>query len=168
MTDDTSLPFSFPAIQAKKVTTAFRWRSFGARQSSPPRSPHRRLLVDADRARRHSQSPRIGHCRVRDPASSSLENRSPCRRDHEPHSPCVRRGMSRSRPDPLLTRRAAAARSLTGGAARPLRSTHPSNVLQSTGRQAVKNRRQSCAPRQRRCAVASIGPEDPTLTSRTG
>jgi hypothetical protein len=83
-------------------------------------SPHRRLLADADRARRHSQSPGIGHCRVRDAASSSLENRRPCRRDHEPHSPCVRRGMSRGRPNPQLARRAAAARSLTGGACAPL------------------------------------------------
>jgi Transposase DDE domain group 1 len=38
----------------------------------------------------------IGHCRVRDATSSSLENRRPGRRDHEPHSPRVRRGMSRS------------------------------------------------------------------------
>ncbi|MHC2575418.1 hypothetical protein ACVI1J_002930 [Bradyrhizobium diazoefficiens] len=37
----------------------------------------------------------------------------PCGRDLEPHSPCVCRGMSRSRPDPLLARRAAPARSVT-------------------------------------------------------
>jgi len=92
----------------------------GARQPGPPRVPHRRLLADADRARRHSQSPGIGHCRVRDAASSSLESCCPCRRDHEPHSPCVRRGMSRGRPDPLLARRAAPARSLTDGACAPL------------------------------------------------
>src|SRR6476469_2074624 len=46
--------------------------------------------------------------------------------------------MSRSRPDPQLARRAAAARSLTGGACAPVRPTHPSSALQSTGRQAVK------------------------------
>ena len=46
--------------------------------------PYRRLLVDADRARRHSQSPGIGHSRVCGAASSALENRCPCRRDHEP------------------------------------------------------------------------------------
>ena len=80
----------------------------------------------------------------------------------------ARRGMSRSRPDPLLARRAAAARSLTGGACAPVRPTHPSSALQSTGRQAVKSRRQSCAPRQRRCAAASIGPKNRTLTNRTG
>jgi hypothetical protein len=45
--------------------------------------------------------------------SSSLENRRPGRRDYQPHSPCVRCGVSRSRPDPQLARRAAAARSLT-------------------------------------------------------
>ncbi|MEY9418199.1 hypothetical protein ABIF69_004641 [Bradyrhizobium japonicum] len=67
----------------------------------------------------HSQSPGIGRCRVRDAASSSLENRCPCGRDHEPHSPCVCRGMSRSRPDPRLAKRVAAARSLTGGASAP-------------------------------------------------
>ena len=93
-----------------------------------------------------------GHCRVCDPASSSLENCSPCRRDHEPHSPCVRRGMFRSRLDPRLARRAAAARPLTGGASAPVRPTHPSSALQSTARQAVKSRRQSCALRQRRCS----------------
>jgi hypothetical protein len=53
-------------------------------------------------------------------------------------------------PDPLLARRAAATRSLTGGASTLVRPTHPSSALQSTGRQAVKSRRQSCAPRQRR------------------
>jgi len=74
--------------------------------------------------------------------------------------------MSRSRPDPLLARRAAAARSLTGGACAPVRPTHPSSALQSTGRQAVKSRRQSCAPRQRRCAAASILPK--TALSRIG
>ena len=68
--------------------------------------------------------------------------------------------MSRIRPDPLLARRAAAARSLTGGASAPVRPTHPSSALQSPGRQAVKSRRQSCAPRQRRCAAASIGPKN--------
>jgi hypothetical protein len=71
----------------------------------------------------------------------------------------VRRGMSRSRPDPLLAKRAAAARSLTGGACAPVRPTHPSSALQSTGRQAVKSRRQSCVHRQRRCAAASIRPK---------
>ncbi|MGY4501241.1 hypothetical protein ACVWYH_005172 [Bradyrhizobium sp. GM24.11] len=81
--------------------------------------------ADADRARRDSQSPGTGHSRVRDAASSSLENRCPCRRDLEPHSPCVCRGMSRSRPDLRLARRAAAARSLTGGASAP-RSPNPS------------------------------------------
>src|ERR1019366_5653937 len=86
---------------------------FGARQPGPPRAPHRRLLADADRARRHSQSPGIGHCRVRDAASSSLENRRPCRRDHEPRAPRLRRCMSRSRPLPQLARRAAPARSVT-------------------------------------------------------
>ena len=101
-------------------------------------------------------------------AARRLENRSPCRLDHQPHSPCVRRGMSRSRPDPLLARRAAAARSLTGGASAPVRPTHPSSALQSTGRQAVKSRRQSCAPRQRRCAATSIGSKSSTLTNRTG
>ena len=141
---------------------------FGARQPGPSRAPYGRLLADADRARRHSQSPGIGHCRVRDAASSALENRRPCRRDHEPHSPCVRRGMSRSRPDPLLAWRAAAARSLTGGACAPVRPTHPSSALQSTGRQAAKSRRQSYAPRQMRCAAASIGPKNRTLTNRTG
>ena len=85
----------------------------GARQSSPSRSPHRRLLVDADRARRHSQSPGIGHCRVRDAASAPLENRRPCRRDHQPRAPRLRRGLSRSRPLPRLARRAVAARSIT-------------------------------------------------------
>ncbi|MGY4426591.1 hypothetical protein ACVWY2_009040 [Bradyrhizobium sp. JR6.1] len=35
------------------------------------------------------------------------------RRDREPHSPCVRRGMPRSRPLPQLARRAARARSVT-------------------------------------------------------
>ena len=80
---------------------------FGARQSSPPRSPHRRLLADADRARRHSQSPGIGHCRVRDAASSALENRRPCRRDHEPHSPafaaaCPEADLIRGLPGALL------------------------------------------------------------------
>ncbi|MHC2386590.1 hypothetical protein ACVIU7_004502 [Bradyrhizobium liaoningense] len=105
---------------------------------------------------------------VRDAASSALENRRPCRRDHEPHSPCVCRGMSRSRPDLRLARRAAAARSLTGGASAPVRPTHPSSALQSTGRQAAKSRRQSCAPRQTRCAAASIGPKSRTLTNRTG
>ncbi|MGY4464311.1 hypothetical protein ACVWYI_008324 [Bradyrhizobium sp. LB13.1] len=54
-----------------------------------------------------------------------VETRCPCRRDHEPHSPCVCRGMSRSRPDLRLARRAAAARSLTGGASAP-RSPNPS------------------------------------------
>ncbi len=34
-----------------------------------------RLLVAADRARRHSQSPGISHCRVRDAASRLLKNR---------------------------------------------------------------------------------------------
>ena len=93
---------------------------FGARQSSPPRSPHRRLLVDADRARRHSQSPGIGHCRVCNAASSPLENRCPAvvettSRGHSP--PAVRRCCRPgSRPLPQLARRAAAARSLTGGA----------------------------------------------------
>ena len=101
----------------------------------PSRAPHRRLLVDADRTRRHSQGPGIGHRRVRDAASSSLENRSPRRRDNEPHSPCVRRGMSRSRPLPQFARCAAAARSVTGGASAPVRPTYPSSALQSTGRQ---------------------------------
>ncbi|WP_283808521.1 hypothetical protein [Bradyrhizobium japonicum] len=51
--------------------------------------------------------------------AESLETRCPCGRDHEPHSPCVRCGMSRSRPDPRLARRAAAAQSLTGGGSAP-------------------------------------------------
>ena len=55
-----------------------------------------------------------------------------------------------------------------GGACAPVRPTHPSSALQSTGRQAVKSRRQSCAPLQRRCAAASIGPKNSTLTNRTG
>ncbi|WP_461318294.1 nuclear transport factor 2 family protein [Bradyrhizobium barranii] len=76
--------------------------------------------------------------------------------------------MSRSRPDLRLARRAAAARSLTGGASAPVRPTHPSSALQSTGRQAAKSRRQSYAPRQTRCAAASIGPKSRTLTNRTG
>ena len=71
-----------------------------------------------------------------------------------------------SRPDPQLARRAAAARSLTGGACTPIRPTHPSSALQSTGRQAVKSRRQSCSPRLKRCADASIGPK--TALSRIG
>lgn len=73
----------------------------------------------------NSQSPGIGHCRVRVAASSALENRRPCRRDHAPHSPCVRRGLSGSRPDPRLARRAAAARSLSGGACAPFAQPIP-------------------------------------------
>ncbi|MHC2397333.1 hypothetical protein ACVMGC_001877 [Bradyrhizobium barranii subsp. barranii] len=57
---------------------------------------------------------------------------------------------------------------MTGGASAPVRPTHPSSALQSTGRQAAKSRRQSCAPRQTRCAAASIGPKSRTLTNRTG
>jgi hypothetical protein len=97
-----------------------------------------------------------------------LKIAAPRRRDYEPHPPRVRRGMSRSRPLPKLARRAAAARSLTGGASAPVHPTHPSSALQSTGRQAVKSRRQSCAPRQRRCADAPIGPKNRALTNRTG
>jgi hypothetical protein len=52
--------------------------------------------------------------------------------------------------------------------AAPVRPTHPSCALQSTGRQAVKSRRRSCAPLQRRSAVASIGPKNRTLMNRTG
>ncbi|MCS3567459.1 PilZ domain-containing protein [Bradyrhizobium elkanii] len=57
---------------------------------------------------------------------------------------------------------------MTGGASAPVRPTHPSSALQSTGRQAAKSRRQSCAPRQSRCAATSIGLEKRTLTNRTG
>ena len=110
----------------------------------------------------------VGHRRVRDAASAALEDRRPCQRDHQPDPPGVRRGMSRRRPVPRLARRAAAARSLTGGACRP-RSPNPSlKRVAKYGRQAVKSRRQSCAPRQRRCAAASIGPKNRTLTNRTG
>jgi len=53
-----------------------------------------------------------------------LENRCPRRRDQEPHSPCVCRHTSRSRPDPRIVRRAAAVPPLTGGVRR--RSPNPS------------------------------------------
>ncbi|MET4348803.1 hypothetical protein ABIC07_008329 [Bradyrhizobium sp. RT9a] len=100
-------------------------------------------------------------------ASSSPENPRPGRRDREPRSPRVRRGMPGSRPDPLLAQRAAAARSLTGGASAPRYPTHPSNALQSTGRQTVKSRRQSCAPRQRRCSSRINRTKNRILTNRT-
>ncbi len=138
---------------------------FGARQSSPPRSPHRRLLVDAYRARRHSQSPGIGHCRVRDAATSSLENRRPCRRDHQPHSPCVRRGMSRSRPLPQLARRTAPARSVTDWAS--ARSPAHSSNAYKTGRcrTPVKNPDGSPMPA---ASPPSDVKNDRTLVNRSG
>ena len=49
----------------------------------------------------------------RTPGGIELENRRPCRRDREPHPPCVRRGMPRGRSLPQLGWRAAPARSVT-------------------------------------------------------
>ncbi|MGY4502259.1 hypothetical protein ACVWYH_006216 [Bradyrhizobium sp. GM24.11] len=85
----------------------------------------RRLLADVDRARRHSQGPGIGHCRVLDAASSSPESRRPDRRDREPRAPRLHRDMPGSRPDPLLTRRAAPAWSLIRGACAPFAQPIP-------------------------------------------
>lgn len=100
----------------------------------------------------NSQSPGIGHCRVRDAASSSPENRRPGRRDRKPHSARVRRGMPGSRPDPLLAQRAAAARSVTGGASAP-RSPNPSlKRVAKYGSSGGEKPKAICAPRQRTCS----------------
>jgi hypothetical protein len=54
---------------------------FGYRQSGPARSAHRRLLADADRARRHSQTTRSGEGGVYDVVAEAPENRGARRRN---------------------------------------------------------------------------------------
>ena len=132
--------------------------------NQPSRSPHRRLLVDAHRARRHSQSPGIGHCRVRDAASWSLENRRPCRRDREPHPPCVRRRV----PKPICSAacQARCSRSVRNRPGlrlftRPIPPTRTNRVMQNPVKKPDGNPRQPASP-------ASDVKNDRALVNRSG
>jgi len=86
----------------------------------PPRPAHRRLLAHARRPRRHSESARPGESRVCDAAPQAPQDRRPRRRNGEPRPPGFRRRLSRGRALRGPTRRDYAARSLNGGAQKPL------------------------------------------------
>src|SRR5271170_4709740 len=92
---------------------------FRCRQSGSARPAHLRLLADADRPRRHSQTVRSGQGRVRDLAPSSAQNRRSRHRNRQSRAPGLRRLSSRGGPLRQLARRARPARPLTDGASAP-------------------------------------------------
>ena len=77
----------------------------GAGQPDAPRAPHRRLLADAHRPRRHPQAARPRNGGVRHAAAASAEDRRPRHRDREPRPPRLRRRLSRGRAVPLVAER---------------------------------------------------------------
>jgi len=91
-----------------------------------------------------------------------------CRRDHEPHSPCVRRGMSRSR---LLVRSLAQSRKVDrkpwGTAATFIRRTTAESVISdSAPPRGAGNRRSVPVMRESSFKRATTGIDNGTLCSR--
>src|SRR5581483_2285945 len=97
-----------------------------------------------------------------------LENRCPRRRDQEPHSPCVCRHTSRSRPDPRIVRRAAAVPPLTGAGVRR-RSPNPSlkRVARYSSSGGEKPKVILCASSKQMCGHINRT-QKRTFTNRTG
>src|SRR5271163_2497814 len=92
---------------------------FRRRQPGSARPAHLRLLADADRPRRHSQTVRSGQGRVRDLAPSSAQNRRSRHRNRQSRAPGLRGLSSRGGTLRQLARRARPARPLTDGASAP-------------------------------------------------
>ena len=128
----------------------------GARQPSPPCSAHRRLLADARRPRRHSESARPCESGIRDIAPEAAQDRRPRRRNGQPRPSGLRRRMSRGRSLCFPTRCAHAARTLSDGAKAPLAKPSP----QTRSKVRVSMRRKNRTTNRVRLQPALIQPDD--------
>ena len=117
----------------------------GARQSGAPRAAHRRLLADADGARRHPQTAGAGHRRVHHAADAPAQDRRPHHRDRNagPHRLCRR--LPRSSPVPWHRTRLPAHRTVTHGACAPNAPDPATPTPITSGPKQRCNRRQADA-----------------------
>ena len=110
--------------KAAQKPTRLRPHQLPVRPGQPgaPGAAHRRLLADADGARRHSQTPTARHSRVRHLAHAADQDRRAHHRDRHTGPHRVRRRLPRSRTVPRHRTQPATSRAITAGAVAP---SHP-------------------------------------------